>query len=103
MSTLTPAQWYDANADLLASKYETVRADELHRRLDEVLTADSGVQALDVGAGSGRDAAWLASKGYGVIAVEPSAKLRTAAKHLHPEATIRWLDDSPIPLQCLPA
>jgi protein-L-isoaspartate O-methyltransferase len=79
MSTLTAAQWYDANADLLASRYETVRADELHRWLNEFLSADSGAQALDVGAGSGRDAAWLAYKGYEVIAVEPSAKLRAAA------------------------
>lgn len=94
MSTRTdPVQWYDANADLLASKCETVRADKLHLWLDEVLSADSGAQALDVGVGSGRDAAWLAYKGYAVIAVEPSAKLRAAAKRLHPEATIRWLDD----------
>ena len=83
----------DANAAHLVRKYETVRADALHRCLDGFLSSDSGVLALDVGAGSGRDAAWLAYKGYGVIAVEPSPKLRAAAKRLHPEATIRWLDD----------
>jgi protein-L-isoaspartate O-methyltransferase len=33
-------------------------------------------RVLDVGAGSGRDAAWLTSLGLEVVAVEPSVALR---------------------------
>ena len=49
--------------------------------------------ALDVGGGSGRDAAWLARRGYQVVAVEPAAGMRAEAMRRHPDAAIRWLDD----------
>ncbi len=45
-------------------------------------------------AGAGRDAAWLASLGLEVIAVEPSAGMRAEAQCLHHSAHIQWLDDS---------
>ena len=48
---------------------------------------------MDVGAGSGRDAAWLASLNYDVLAVEPSPSLRAEAIRLHPADSIRWLDE----------
>ena len=47
--------------------------------------------ALDVGAGSGRDAAWLKSLGLDVVAVEPAAGFRDRASGKHDG--IRWLDD----------
>lgn len=52
---------------------------------------DGGI-ALDIGAGSGRDARWLASLGFEVVAVEPAAGFRTQASAT-PELGIRWLDD----------
>ena len=48
---------------------------------------------LDVGAGTGRDAAWLARLGHEVVAVEPSAAMRAEAERRHPAARIRWIDD----------
>jgi SAM-dependent methyltransferase len=48
---------------------------------------------MDVGAGSGHDAAWLASLGYEVLAVELCAAMRTEAGRLHLQDTLRWLDD----------
>ncbi len=48
---------------------------------------------LDVGAGSGRDAEWLASHGWDVIAAEPATSLRQEAARLHPTPGIRWIDD----------
>ena len=48
---------------------------------------------LDVGAGTGRDAAWLAAQGHQVVAVEPVHELRRAGMALHPTGNIEWLDD----------
>ena len=48
---------------------------------------------LDVGAGTGRDASWLAEEGHQVVAAEPVEALRKAGQTLHPSDRIRWLDD----------
>jgi len=48
--------------------------------------------ALDVGAGSGRDARWLQSLGFDVVAVEPAEGFRAHAATKDKEG-IRWLDD----------
>lgn len=48
--------------------------------------------ALDVGAGSGRDAAWLQAQGYDVVAVEPADGFRLEGRARH-SPDIRWLDD----------
>lgn len=48
---------------------------------------------LDIGAGTGRDAAWFVSLGHSVLAVEPTDALREGAARLHPEPEIEWLDD----------
>lgn len=48
---------------------------------------------LDVGAGSGRDAAWLAGLGHQVLAVEPSATFRAEGARLHPDPKIAWTCD----------
>jgi hypothetical protein len=68
---------YDAQALNLAARYDdpsllAVHAD-LHGYLPE---RAAGLLALDVGAGSGRDAGWLASLGYEVVAVEPAEAMR---------------------------
>lgn len=48
---------------------------------------------LDVGAGIGRDAAWLTSLEHEVIAVEPAAAMREEEQRLHSSARIRWMDN----------
>ncbi|CAM5679233.1 Methyltransferase domain-containing protein OS=Streptomyces aurantiogriseus OX=66870 GN=GCM10010251_76580 PE=4 SV=1 [Streptomyces aurantiogriseus] len=49
---------------------------------------------LDVGAGTGRDAAALARRGYQVVAAEPVRELREVAQRLHSSEDIRWAEDS---------
>jgi SAM-dependent methyltransferase len=49
---------------------------------------------LDIGAGTGRDAAGFAALGYDVVATEPVAEMRRGAIALHPDRRIEWLDDS---------
>jgi len=65
----------------------------VHAALIDLLPAP-GKTVLDVGSGSGRDAAWLASRGYDVIAVEPSDAMRARAMALHKSTRITWLADS---------
>jgi|APTNR8051073442_1049403.scaffolds.fasta_scaffold01789_5 SAM-dependent methyltransferase len=48
---------------------------------------------IDIGAGTGRDAGWLANLGHDVTAVEPSKKLLSAAKAIHQQANITWVND----------
>ena len=48
---------------------------------------------LDVGAGSSRDAEWLASLGHQVVAVEPPDQMQVRTRQLHSKADIRWLKD----------
>ena len=88
-----PNDWYDANADTAAARYEGVLPERLHGWLADLLPT-APAAALDVGAGSGRDAAWLSSRGYDVVAVEPSPRMRTIARERHTEPGIRWLADS---------
>ncbi len=88
-----PVRWYDAHAAELAPTYESIQSARLHAWFADLLPERGGL-ALDVGAGTGRDAAWLASKGFDVVAAEPSAAMREQAAGLHPEAGIRWVDDS---------
>src|ERR1700724_698229 len=82
----------DEAADLF-KRYEGIPAADAHRAVRHLIpTAPSRV--LDIGSGTGRDAAWFASMGHRVVAVEPTGALRTRARALHPASGIEWLDDS---------
>jgi len=56
---------------------------------------------LDVGAGSGRDAAALAAMGHTVVAVEPTSDMRDAGRRIHAGKAITWLDGALPELACL--
>jgi 2-polyprenyl-3-methyl-5-hydroxy-6-metoxy-1,4-benzoquinol methylase len=51
-------------------------------------------RVLDIGAGTGRDAAGFAAMGHRVVAAEPTEEMRCGAMALHPSPLIEWLDDS---------
>jgi SAM-dependent methyltransferase len=76
----------------LAARYEGVDPAVLHKDVMSHFPA-APASVLDIGAGSGRDAAWLAGQGYTVLAVEPSETLRAEGARLHPDARITWLGD----------
>ncbi|NUB04617.1 methyltransferase domain-containing protein [Azospirillum sp. Vi22] len=91
-STASTVATYDRRAQEFVAQYETIAFEELYANiLDLMPSAPSAV--LDVGAGSGRDAAWLAERGHSVIAVEPAAGMREEAVRRHREAGIQWMDD----------
>lgn len=84
---------YDESAKQIAALYEMTTFEQVHAgTLD--LFPPAGASVLDIGAGSGRDAAALAKRGYCVTAVEPSLGLREEAQHRHENVTIEWIDDA---------
>jgi SAM-dependent methyltransferase len=85
-------EWYDDHADEVVGRYESLAPAKLNEWLRAFLP-DRGGFVLDVGAGAGRDAVWLSSIGYEVIAVEPSEQMRKRGQALHGAAAITWLND----------
>ena len=88
-----PVAWYDAHADAQAAAYEAADPARLHGWFADLLPPAPAL-VLDVGAGSGRDAAWLARLGHDVVAVEPSAGMRAEAARRHAGTAVRWVADS---------
>lgn len=90
---MSGAPAYEGEAGLrLPDRYETVSAPDLHGPVADLLPA-APARILDVGAGSGRDAAWLAKMGHEVVAAELSATFRSAGARLHPDPRIAWICD----------
>lgn len=88
-----PVNAYDAQAERLAAEYESLDPTDYRATYWELLPRGPELIALDVGAGSGRDAAWLSGLGFEVVAAEPSAGMRAAGMGRHSDRAIRWLDD----------
>ncbi|MFC2969697.1 class I SAM-dependent methyltransferase [Acidimangrovimonas pyrenivorans] len=84
-------QGYGAQAELLAARYESLAFAAVHASVLDLFPPPPA-HVLDIGAGSGRDAAHLADLGHAVTATEPSPEMRAAARRLHPEARIDWRD-----------
>ncbi len=87
--TITP---YHRGFREFTETYEAFSFEDVHADALRFLAPTPGLM-LDIGAGSGRDAAWFATRGWQVIAVEPAAALRQEASRLHPSPAIRWVDD----------
>ena len=84
---------YADEAPELLKRYESISFADAHAPVLQLIPAVP-CRALDIGAGTGRDAAGLAALGYSVVAVEPTEELRRGAMLLHPSPMIEWLDDS---------
>ena len=89
-----PPNWYDSHVEEASSRFEALSAEDVHAWMIDLLPTAPGALVLDVGAGTGRDAAWLAGRGMEVVAVEPSAPMLDFARWAHPSPAIRWLSDS---------
>lgn len=86
---------YSANAGVLVERYESLASTAVHESvLGMIPQSGQGRFALDIGAGTGRDAAWLAHLGYEVVAVEPAEGMRRLAAQIHANVPIRWIDDA---------
>ena len=92
MANVPGISGYAAEAPVLLERYEERSFEEAQAHLLPFLP-EPPASVMDIGAGTGRDAAGLAQRGYEVFAVEPVAEMREGAKSLHPEPNIAWIDD----------
>ncbi|MBX7466747.1 class I SAM-dependent methyltransferase [Streptomyces sp. MAG02] len=84
---------YGEAADVLVEQYESVTFGDVHRDVLHLFPSRPGT-ILDIGAGSGRDAAALAGQGHVVVAAEPTEELRRLGQRIHADRDIEWVDDS---------
>ena len=91
--TVSGTEGYANEADALIKQYESISFADVHGKVLH-LFPDAPGRILDIGSGTGRDAAGFAAMGHQVVAVEPTSELRTRAKLLHPSPLIEWLDDN---------
>ncbi|MFI0409661.1 class I SAM-dependent methyltransferase [Actinomadura sp. 3N508] len=92
---------YAEAAEVLARQYEGLAFVDAHKDVLHLFPTTAS-RILDVGAGSGRDAAALARAGHQVLAVEPTDELRAVGERLHPSKNIEWLADALPDLSTLP-
>ncbi|MDO6543256.1 class I SAM-dependent methyltransferase [Photobacterium sanguinicancri] len=84
--------FYQQNTPSLCQQYNSLTFESVHASW-KPFWPHSGDRVLDVGAGSGRDAKWMAAQGCDVIALEPCDALRQAGK-AHTGAAVTWLNDT---------
>ena len=85
-------RYYSQVAEQLVQQYESLSFDTVHAAWRSELPTSGW--ALDVGAGSGRDAAHLAALGLSVVAVEPADGMRKLGQQLHAQHAIHWVNDT---------
>jgi 2-polyprenyl-3-methyl-5-hydroxy-6-metoxy-1,4-benzoquinol methylase len=79
----TTLKYYQENGKNIAARYESADVSDLHRILNGCFKLPASL--LELGCGSGRDAAFMAKQGFNVTAVDGSAMMIEAAQHYHPE------------------
>ena len=84
---------YADEAPELLKRYESISFADAHAPVLQLIPP-APCRILDIGAGTGRDAAGLVALGHSVVAVEPTEELRHGAMLPHPSPMIEWLDDS---------
>jgi SAM-dependent methyltransferase len=89
-----PPDWYGPRVEEVSARFEAMVPDEVHGWLADLLPGTPGALVMDVGAGTGRDSAWMAGRDLQVVAVEPSAPMLDFARAHHPSPDIRWIGDS---------
>lgn len=78
---------YAGGADHMVQRFDARSTEAMLAWARDLMPA-SPATALDVGAGSGRDAGWLASQGYSVTAAEPVIEFHPAIHRNAPDARI---------------
>jgi len=85
--------FYSENSALLFSQYQSISFENVHNSWIQTIHFKQCKTALDIGAGSGRDALALKHKRLCVTAIEPSDDLRALGQAFTGD-DVTWLDDS---------
>ena len=100
-STKNTITHYSEKAQHYYDLYNSVDAESVHGDWKAFLQNTKAGTALDVGAGSGRDANWLAEQGWNVTAAEPADELRSLAQ-ANSHNSVTWCNASLPALTALP-
>jgi SAM-dependent methyltransferase len=84
--------YYSDNAEALFTAYTALDFETVHADWLACLPKNPGT-AMDIGAGSGRDALALAKRGWEVVAVEPAQRLRQLGGTHTAGTAVQWMDD----------
>lgn len=87
--------YYRIRSAEVVRRYESADMSELHDHLLRHLPPNGSI--LEIGCGSGRDAAFMVSKGFDVTATDASAEMVREATRAHPELE-DWLSCESLPL-----
>lgn len=101
-SRFSGTEGYADEAEELFVRYERIPFTDSHEPLLHLIPEEPS-DILDIGAGTGRDAGYLAGQGHRVTAVEPVDELRLPAQALHPSPRIEWIKDGLPELEVLRA
>ncbi len=82
--------YFNDRAAELAAQYNALDREKVHADLLSLLPEGKVLRVLDVGAGSGADAAMFAAKGHQVVATEPADNLRNEAIKTFQNKNIKW-------------
>lgn len=86
-------QGYDESAAELIERYESLSFEHKHGAVLHMIPDVPG-KIIDIGAGTGADAAWLAAQGHQVVAVEPVRSFREYGLRRHASPRIEWVNDA---------
>jgi 2-polyprenyl-3-methyl-5-hydroxy-6-metoxy-1,4-benzoquinol methylase len=80
-------EYYQKHAQILTKRYETAVVTELHLLLKSAFPA--GARLLEIGCGSGRDAAFMLANGFDIVATDGVDEMLASAAFHHPELSGR--------------
>ena len=86
--SVSGTEGYGDAADILVEQYESLTLANVHRHILD-LFPERPSRVLDIGAGTGRDAAGFCALGHNVTAVEPTPEMRAHGQRLHGHLPIR--------------
>lgn len=93
----TSLDTYNKTAQSLCAVYNALNSADvlpgLEERLPKAMPGKARKLALDLGCGSGRDAFWLAQKGFQVVAVDGAAEMIRLARENFPHKNIEYRVD----------
>lgn len=75
-------EYYDNNSFKIANKYEFAKMTYLQKNLLSIFSVEH--ELLEIGCGSGRDAAFMFDNGYSIVAIDGSEEMIKEAKKRHP-------------------